>query len=244
MFTWDNRRFYFFNKKYKKKTFYIYSHFEEDIKLKINNKKNLTELKFTNKSFLRPRYSFSLDKINLIYKSPKEFESSKKVEAYYFDKPLYLNFKTLKCSNLMIEFSDLEELLVDENSFPENSTTIFTVQVYNYNNLNYKKFIELFPKVNDSLLAIPIPQNINIEQFFSNIIYEIKYNNYLKYCFFLYPILELLDQNYNIILWKFSKTYFKLNKRIRKSIENNFSKQQLKDICENFESLQKHSVSF
>jgi hypothetical protein len=244
MFTWDNRRFYFFNKKNKKEIFYIFSHFEENLKLKINNEENLTELKFTNKTFLKPRCSFHLDKISLTNKSPEDFKGLKKIESHYFDKPLYLNFKNLKCSNFIIEFSNMEELLVDENSFPENSTIIFTAQCSNYNNLNYKKFIEFFPKINDSLLAIPIPKNNNFEYFFSNIIYDFKNKDCLNYCFLLYTILELLDQNYNIIFWEVPNNYFKFNKRIRKLIENNFSKQQLKDICENFESLQKHSIEF
>jgi hypothetical protein len=216
--------------------------------LKINEKNNLTEVHIKNKQFT----IFPLNLFLLRY-SKKDFSPATTIELkekfskiYEFFNNLYFNFHNIENARITINISKtINKLFFDENSFPQNKELILLSlyeDSFNYN--NYKEFIKIFPTIKKSEIQIKLYLFTETQFYFDKIFREIIENKNFEKAFYIYTLLELYDRGSDIYLLKEGIFTQKISNDFKSLVENRISKQQLKDICENFESLQKHSIEF
>jgi hypothetical protein len=221
----------------------------EDIilELKVNEKNNLTEVHFKNEDNYNKHFTREPFSLSLVRYSKKDFSplTTIKLKEEFFN-DLYFNFHNIENKKITINISKtINKLFFDKNSFSQNNKIIL-LNLYEdaCKCNNYKEFIEIFPTIKNSKVQIKSSPFDNIKFYFDKILSEIIENKNFEKAFYIYTLLELYDRGSDIYLLKEGIYIHKINNDFKSLVKDRISKQQLKDICENFESLQKHSIEF
>lgn len=222
------------------------SHYE-DFKINVEDKNNLTEINVLNNYYDRNKSLF----FNLEKKSLSKIPTKKSIKeqdrtAKIFDclnKP-HLNFNNLYCYDLRLNMVVYDNLFFDENSFTEFKCIVkFNIYQDVIKLNNYKECIEVFPKIKNSRINFVVLKYSDPLEYIDDSLYEIIEEKNFEKAFRFYTLLELSERGCYIDIITPSDD-FHIDEKFKLIVGEKISKQQLKDICENFESLQKHSIEF
>jgi hypothetical protein len=218
-------------------------------RIKIKDKKDSTEINIVNNKEYKNRSLFvNLEKKFLSKISIKKLIKEKDKTVKIFDcvnKP-HFNFNNLNCYDLHLNMVFYDELFFDENSFSISTPIIVKFNIYQsvFNLNNYKECIEIFPKIKNSRINFVVLEYSNPLEYIEDSLNEIIQNKNIEKAFRFYTLLELSERDCYIDIVTPSDKDFHIDEKFKLIVEEKISKQQLKDICENFESLQKHSIEF